>query len=221
MPVFGQLIQGMTPLDAALVMLPSALLVVVALPFTGKLADSIPAHFGILIGLFLFAIGTLPMSGADVNTPFVLIMFYFIVSRFGMSFTNPFIMNTALKTLPPDKISAGGGTINFCRQFGGSMGLTAWVAFVQHRTQFHGEALTATQSSDNSTTQEMLQSIGRIYAESGLPPDAHAAGALHFLGQVIHAQASTFGFQDGFLLLVFFFLCAMIPAYLLGRLRKK
>jgi DHA2 family multidrug resistance protein len=219
-PVFAQLIQGMTPLDAALVMLPSALLVVVALPLTGKLADTIPPHIGIMIGLILFAVGTAPMNGADVNTPFVMIMTYFIISRFGMSFTNPFIMNTALRSLPQDKLSAGGGTINFCRQFGGSLGLTAWVAFVQTRTQIHSEALTATQSSANSTTQEMLRGIEQIYREAGLPEDSRSSGALHYLGEVIQAQASTHGFQDGFLLLVFFFLCAMIPAFLLGRLKK-
>ena len=219
-PVFVQLVQGLTPLDAALVMLPSALLVVAALPLTGRLADTIPPHIGILIGLMLFALGTVPMSGADVNMPFVMVMIYFIISRFGMSFTNPFIMNTALKTLPPDKLSAGGGTINFCRQFGGSLGLTAWVAFVQHRTQYHGEALTATQSSANQTTQELIAGVQRLFAESGVSADLHNAGALHYLGEVIHAQAMTLGFQDGFLLLVFFFLCAMIPAYLLGRLRK-
>ncbi len=219
-PVFVQLIQGMTPLDAALVMLPSALLVVAALPFTGKLADTIPPHIGIMIGLALFAAGTAPMSGADVNTPFLSIMIFFIISRFGMSFTNPFIMNTALRSLPPDKLAAGGGTINFCRQFGGSLGLTAWVAFVQTRTQRHGEALTATQSADNTTTREMLNSVGRIYAEDGLSVGVQESGALHYLGQVIHAQASTFGFQDGFLLLVFFFLSAMVPALLLGRIRR-
>ena len=220
-PVFGQLVQGMTPLDAALVMFPSAILIVIALPLTGKLADKMPAHIGIMIGLVLFAVGTAPMTGADVNTPFVLIMIYFIISRFGMSFTNPFIMKTALQSLPPDRLSAGGGTINFCRQFGGSLGLTAWVAFVQYRTQFHSDALTATQSSANTTTQEMLKEVGRIFREAGLPEDLHTPGALHYLGEVIHAQASTLGFQDGFLLLVFFFLCAMIPAYLLGRIRQE
>jgi DHA2 family multidrug resistance protein len=219
-PVFGQLVQGMSPLDAALVMFPSAILVVIALPLTGKLADTIPPHIGIMIGLLLFAVGTAPMSGADVNTPFLMIMLYFIISRLGMSFTNPFIMNTALRSLPPDKLSAGGGMINFCRQFGGSLGLTAWVAFVQNRTQVHSEALTATQSSSNTTTQEMLKGIGRILSEAGLPADLQGPGALHYLGEVIQAQASTLGFQDGFMLLVSFFLCAMIPAYLLGRLRK-
>jgi MFS family permease len=219
-PVFGQLIQGMTPIVAALMMLPSSLLIVAALPFTGKLADRIPAHIGILAGLALFAIGTAPMAGADVNTSFFLIGFYFVVSRMGMSFTNPFIMSAALRTLPPEQLSAGGGMVNFCRQFGGSMGLTAWVAFVQYRTQHHGDALTATQSSDNSTTRELMESVGRVLSEAGLPLEIQSSGALHFLGEVIHAQASTFGFQDGFRLLVVFFLCAMIPAYLLGRIKK-
>ena len=66
----------------------------------------------------------------------------------------------------------------------------------------------------------MLRGIGRIYTEAGLPIDLHLPGALLFLGEVINAQASTLGFQDGFLLMVFFFLCAMIPAYLLGRIKK-
>ena len=86
--------------------------------------------------------------------------------------------------------------------------------------QFHGDALTATQSADNSTTQALMQGVSQLFTEAGLPRDLHASGALHYLGDVVHAQASTFGFQDGFMLLVFFFLCAMIPAYLLGRLKK-
>ncbi len=65
-----------------------------------------------------------------------------------------------------------------------------------------------------------MKGIGRIFTEAGVPADLHTPGALHYLGQVIYAQASTFGFQDGFMLLVIFFLAAMFPAYLLGRLRK-
>jgi MFS transporter, DHA2 family, multidrug resistance protein len=219
-PVFAQLVQGMTPIGAAMVMLPSSLLIVVALPFTGRLADSIKPHIGIMIGLVLFAVGTAPMGGADVNTPAFLIMSYFIVSRLGMSFTNPFIMSSALHALPPDKLNAGGGTINFCRQLGGSLGLTAWVAFVETRTRLHSEALTATQSSANTTTRQLMNDVGRIYTEAGLPPDLHEPGALHYLGQVIHAQASTLGFQDGFLVLVVCFICAMAPAYWLGHFKK-
>lgn len=219
-PVFVQLIQGYSPLDTAMLMLPSSLLVVAALPFTGRLADKIKPHVGIIIGLSFFAIGTIPMSFSDVNTSFAAVMFYFIISRMGMSFTNPFIMNTALGSLPQEKLNAGGGTVNFCRQLGGSLGLAAWVAFVQTRTQFHSDSLTATQSSSNTTTQELISGVGRIFSEAGLPEILHNPGALHFLGDIIHAQARTFGFQDGFLILVISFVGAMIPAYMLGQQRK-
>jgi len=220
-PVFVQLVQGYTPLDAALLMLPSSLLLVATLPFTGWLADNIRPHIGIMIGLALFTVGTIPMGFADVNTSFVALMTYFIISRLGMSFTSPFLMNTALAALPRDKLNAGGGTINFCRQLGGSLGLAAWVVFVQTRTAMHSESFTATQSPSNATTQELLERVKQLLSESGLPEELRAPSALQYLGEVIQAQASTRGFQDGFLILVLSFLAAMIPAYILGRHRRR
>ena len=216
-PVFVQLVQGYTPLDAALVMLPSSLLLVATLPFTGWLADNIRPHIGIIIGLALFTVGTIPMGFADVNTPFVAVMAYFIVSRLGMSFTSPFLMNTALGALPREKLNAGGGTINFCRQLGGSLGLAAWVMFVQTRTTMHSEAFTVTQSSSNATTQELLARVKQLLSEAGLPEELRTPSALQYLSDVIQAQASTRGFQDGFLILVVSFIAAMVPAYILGR----
>ena len=69
-PVFGQLVQGQTALDAGNMMLPAALVVFLALPFTGRMADVISPRVGIMAGLSLFALGTLPMASADANTPY-------------------------------------------------------------------------------------------------------------------------------------------------------
>ena len=219
-PVFGQLVQGQTALDAGNMMLPAALIVVLALPFTGRLADVISPRVGIMAGLALFCLGTLPMAGADANTPYLHLVLFAVVARGGMSFTMPFIMNTALRTLRPEQLNAGGGTINFCRQLGGSLGLNAWVVFLEVRTHYHSDILAATQSADNTSSREMLSDVGRILGEAGVPSSIHEPGALHYLGQVVHAQANTIGFQDGFLILAISFLFAMIPAWLLGRSRR-
>lgn len=219
-PVFGQLVQGQTALDAGNMMLPAALIVVLALPFTGRLADVISPRVGIMAGLALFCLGTLPMAGADANTPYLHLVLFAVVARGGMSFTMPFIMSTALRTLRPEQLNAGGGTINFCRQLGGSLGLNAWVVFLEVRTHYHSDILAATQSADNTSSREMLSDIGRILGEAGVPSSIHEPGALHYLGQVVHAQANTIGFQDGFLILAISFLFAMIPAWLLGRSRR-
>jgi DHA2 family multidrug resistance protein len=114
-------------------------------------------------------------------------------------------------------LNSGGGTVNFCRQLGGSLGLNAWVVFVDMRTHYHSDSLAATQSADNASSRELLEGVGRILNESGVPQSAHESGALHYLGQVVHAQANAIGFQDGFLVLAISFLFAMIPAWMLGR----
>ena len=219
-PVFGQLVQGMTPLRAGMVMLPAGVLVVFVLPFTGRLSDHLRPHLAIMAGLMFFAAGAAPMADADVNTPFLMIAIYAIIARSGSSLIMPFVMTTALKTVPPEKLNAGAGAVNFCRQLGGSLGLNAWVVFIEIRTRFHSESLTATQSSDNQASRELLQGVGRILGESGVPQVLHEPGALHYLGQMVHAQATTLGFQDGFWILVIVYLLGLIPAWILGRTNR-
>ncbi len=218
-PVFTQLVQGMSAFDAGLVMLPASLLVMVLLPFTGRLADSLMPRIGIIAGLLLFSLGTLPMVYADANTPFIAIVLYAVVSRCGMSFTMPFIMGTAMRSLRSEQLNAGGGTMNFFRQLGGSLGLNAWVMFQQVRTQVYSEALTATQNAGNSASRRLIDDVGKILGETGVPDSAQTPGALHYLGEIIHAQATAFGFQDGFMMLAVSFLLAMIPAWMLGNPR--
>lgn len=215
-PVFGLLVQGMTPLDAGLVVMPAALMVAAALPFTGRLADTIAPRTGILIGLCLFAVGSAFMIDADVNTPYANVMLYYAIGRFGMSFTMPFLISTALRGLPDRQLNAGAGMVNFCRQLGGTLGTNAWVVFVEMRTQFHADAFTATQDAANIASRELLDKVGQILREGGVTDANSQSTALHYLGQVVHAQATTLGFQDGFFIFVIVFVLAMIPAWMLG-----
>ena len=216
-PVFGQLVQGMTPLDAGLVLLPSGIVVVALLPFMGRLADKIKPRFAIITGLILFAVGTVPLTDADVNTAFIAIAIYGIINRLGVSLTQPFIITVALRTLPSNKLNSGAGTMNFIRQLGGSLGINAWVVFLEMRTHYHNEILTTTQSSDNTASRELLYNIGNLLRESGLPQPVQDSGALHYLGQVVYSQGATLGFQDGFWVLVAAYLIGIWPAWMLGR----
>jgi len=59
-----------------------------------------------------------------------------------------------------------------------------------------------------------------MLGEAGVSASVREPGALHYLGQVVHAQANAIGFQDGFLVLAIGFISAMIPAWLLGRKRR-
>jgi hypothetical protein len=43
-----------------------------------------------------------------------------------------------------------------------------------------------------------------------------SAGALHYLGRVIYAQAYTLAFRDNFLIVTLVFVLALIPAWVMG-----
>tara|TARA_B100000686_G_scaffold188804_1_gene195527 strand:- start:239 stop:733 length:495 start_codon:yes stop_codon:yes gene_type:complete len=157
------------------------------------------------------------MADADVNTAFVAIAIYGIVNRLGVSLTQPFIITVALRTLPSEKLNSGAGTMNFIRQLGGSLGINAWVVFLEMRTHYHAETLAATQSSGNDASRELLGNVGQLLGEAGVSESVQQSGALHYLGQVVHAQAATLGFQDGFWVLVVAYLIGIWPAWMLGR----
>ncbi|MPY74926.1 MAG: DHA2 family efflux MFS transporter permease subunit [Alphaproteobacteria bacterium] len=218
-PVFGQIVQGYTATVAGFLLLPASLLLVAIFPLTGQLADKVPPQFPIMGGLLLFALGVYFMSGADVNTVFWSTASFAIVARVGMAFINPPLMACALAALPGERLNQGSGTINFFRQLGGALGTNLLVVVLELRTQFHSESLVATQTAANSTTRELLEHVAAILGAEGIPEAMQQPVALNHLGRIVYAQARTFGFQDGFLIIAILFLAALIPAWILGRSR--
>jgi DHA2 family multidrug resistance protein len=214
-PVAAQLVQNLTALDAGLALMPAMMMAVIFMPISGHLSDKIAPHKALYFGLTFLALGALPFAFADANTSFYKIVLYGMVGRWATAFVQPFIMNTALKTLPPEKLNAGGGTVNFCRHLAGSIGMNIWVVFVDWRIEFHSDQIsTLTQQGEASSS--LLRGVSQIFREAGVPEVVHAPGGLHYFGQMIEAQATALAFQDGFWVLVVSYLAGIIPAIFLG-----
>jgi len=186
-------------------------------PLAGRITDTIPAHIPIAVGLLIFSIGFFLIQAIDVNTTFWALVAYTAINRVGLSLAIPSLSVAALRAVPPEKLARGASSATFFRNFGGGFGITLLTAFFQHRTQFHGEAFTATQTSANETTLELLVGIQRLLAESGMPDSVQVAGALNYVSRVVLAQASTLGFKDTFLAIAVVALLAVGPAWMIGR----
>ena len=220
-PVFAQLVQGYTATLAGFVLLPASLVVVCMAPFTGWMSDRIPSQFPIMGGLVLFVIGAFLLAGTDVNTVFWTMALFAVVGRTGMGFITAPLASTALRAVATEQLNQASGTLNFCRQLGGALGINVLVAWLEIRAQFHSDALTATQVADNATTRELLERMGHALAEGGIAESMRQALALDHLGQMIQAQADTLAFQDGFRMVALVFVVALIPAWVLGRSRTR
>lgn len=216
-PVFGQLVQGLTPTVAGLLLLPASFGVVLALPLTGWLADRLRADVLIFGGLLMFAVGVALLADADVNTSFLYIAGVSMIARMGMAFVTPGLMTSALKAAPEEKLNAASGTINFCRQLGGAFGINAVVALMERRGEFHADALTATQSPDNAATAEYVERARELLAESGHHEALTDLLAYEHLSRMLASQANTMAFQDGFMMIAAVFVFSMLPAWVMSR----
>lgn len=218
-PLFVQTVQNLTPLSAGLMLMPAGLIMGVLMPFAGYLSDRIAARTLIISGLLCFGIASFWLARVDANTTFWTVAWCVIITRVGLSLIKPALNVSALRALRPELLGQGAGMINFSRQLGGAFGVNLLSVTLDRRTFFHSDALTSLQTGANTATTELLRLMQDLLAQAGAPPDLQAAGALHYLGRVVYAQAYTMGFRDSFLIVAVVFTLALIPAWIMGRTR--
>jgi MFS transporter, DHA2 family, multidrug resistance protein len=218
-PLFVQTIQGLTPLDSGLLLMPGALLLGLFMPVGGYLCDRLPPRALLITGLSAFALSTYWLHTVDVNTAFSLILVSVVVSRLGQALINPTLNATAMRSLQAAQLRQGAGMINFFRQLGGAFGVNLLSVSLDRDTFAYSDRLTSMQTAGNTATTELLNAMARLLAQAGAPPQLQSAGALDFLGRMIYAQAYTLAFRDCFMIVTLVFLLSLIPAWLMGRKR--
>jgi EmrB/QacA subfamily drug resistance transporter len=216
-PLFVQTVQSYTPLAAGLLLMPGGLVLGLFMPFAGFLSDRVPTRGLIISGLVCFALSSYFLAAIDVNSAFWTIAGCVVLSRIGLALIKPSLNVTALRSLRPELLGQGAGMINFARQLGGAFGVNLLSVMLDRRTFFHSDTLTAMQTAANSATADLLRHMQALLAQSGAPPEVQSAGAMHFLGRVLHAQAYTLGFRDAFLITAAVFTVGLVPAWIMGR----
>lgn len=220
LPVFVQQIQGMTPTQAGLLLMPSGFAMLFVFPVAGRLSDRVAPAILIGVGMAIFAWSSWLMSASDVNTAFWTLAWWTVISRVGLGLVFPAISSGSLKVLPRHLLGQGSGAVNFIRQLGGAFGVNLLTVFIERRTIMHADAFAATQTSDNSTTMEFLREVAGLVRASGLPESQLLPTAASFLGQSVVAQATNAAFQDGFLVVFGIFLLALLPTWFMWRFKS-
>ena len=221
LPVFVQTIQGYTPTQAGLLLMPAGLVMGAAFPIAGRMSDKVSAGLMIGAGLVLFAVSSWLTAGVNVDTAFWTLAWWTIVGRLGLSLLFPAISSASLKVLPPHLLSQGSGAMNFTRQLGGAFGTNLLAVYLERRTAFHGDALAATITPDNAAATAYLRGAGATMQQLGVSSLDQTAAAGWLLGQTVYYRASAMAFQDGFRLTAFVFVIALVPTWVLARAQRK
>ena len=212
LPLFLQILQGVPALDSGLMMLPAGIAMAIMFPIAGYISDRTQPRNLIIIGLICFGISSFVLRDITIDTPFIELIYWFILGRIGLALIFPCLNVASLGTLPLSQLSQGSGTVNFLRQLGSAFGVNAVAIFVSNRTSLYSDQLAVTQTY-TSNTFEMIASLRELIASYGLPALYEQVSTGSFISRIIYNQASTLAYRDGFLAVGVVFFLTVIPSW--------
>jgi EmrB/QacA subfamily drug resistance transporter len=123
LPQFLQLVQGMTPLQSGLSVLPGAGGLLLASLFSSSLAERIGSRRTVVTGLTLVTVGLLSMSFLAPSSPYPFIGACLGLMGIGLGLTLPQATNGVLSTVPRERSGMGSAVNDSIGELGGSFGV--------------------------------------------------------------------------------------------------
>jgi EmrB/QacA subfamily drug resistance transporter len=125
-PLYLQNVQGLQALDAGLVLVPAAIVLVVLMPITGRLYDAIGPRWLVVSGLAIMAYGSFLMAHMSPDTPRADIVIWTVIRNFGVGLAIMPIFATSLSALPPALAGAGSSMNNVMQRVASSLAVAVF-----------------------------------------------------------------------------------------------
>jgi len=138
--LYMQNVLGYSPLETGVRFLPSTLVIMVAGPIAGRLADRIGPRTPLVFGLLLVTVSMAWQSRIEVDTTFSFLVIPFILLGLGMGFTMSPMSTAAMNAVDRTKAGVASGTVSMTRMVGGTFGVATLGALVAHETNGAGAA---------------------------------------------------------------------------------
>jgi hypothetical protein len=216
-PVMVQTVQGVTALEAGLMLLPGGLVSLLVFPFAGRLSTIVHPSYTMTGGLAIFAISCWLLGGTGILTNFWMMAFLIALGRIGLGLVIPSLNLSAMSSVPNDLVPFAAGTMNFIRFIGASIGINTLAIIIDSKMIKYGSSLLETQTFNNSTTQEFLSSMSDRLMDSGLTNLEGVIVSKAYLKNLLLLKAQEAAFQDGYIALLMLFILGMVATTIVFR----
>jgi EmrB/QacA subfamily drug resistance transporter len=128
--LYMQNILGYSPLETGVRFLPSTLVIIVAGPVSGRLADKIGPRPLMVTGLLVAAGSLFWQSHIEVDTSYAFLLPAFVLMGAGLGLVMSPMSTAALNAVDRTKAGVASGTLSMFRMIGGTFGIAALGALV-------------------------------------------------------------------------------------------
>lgn len=139
-PLFAQLVQGLSPGQSGLLLLPAGFVLIAVSPLAGRLGNRYPLAPLLGLGLGVFAASNLLLLGADQQTGFFILAVALALGRAGLGLASPLTNLAALRVFGDERAAEAAALISFARQLGAIGGVVGLSLILSAASPAHGKA---------------------------------------------------------------------------------
>ncbi|WP_423773823.1 DHA2 family efflux MFS transporter permease subunit [Aneurinibacillus aneurinilyticus] len=183
-PIFLQNIQGVSPIDTGIILIPQAIAMAVMMPIAGRLFDKIGVIPLGLVGLTITSVMTYELHRLTVDTSFAWLETVLAIRGIGIGLCMMPLSTAGMNAVAPQQVGNASSLSNLIRQVASSMGIAVLTALMQQRTTLHAQHIA---ESINEASVQYFQGI-------------LGTSAMSSLGGIIQREAMAWGIADTFLI---------------------
>jgi EmrB/QacA subfamily drug resistance transporter len=165
MTQYWQLVHGYSPLEAGVRLLPYAATMMIVAPMSARFVERLGTKPIVLIGLSLVITGLLLLSTIASDSPYPVVIAYFMVMAAGMGMTMAPATEAVMGSLPRAKAGIGSAINDTTRQVGGALGVAVIGTIV---TSVYGARIVDLASVFGLTPAQSAQAESSLGAAQGL-----------------------------------------------------
>ncbi len=197
LPQYLQVLMGYTAQQSGMALSPGGVLIILLLPFVGRMVGKVDTRFLVTIGFSVLALSLFYMSNViDMQMDFRTAVALRLYQSVGLAFLFVPIQTISYAGVPPEKYNQVSGIMNLSRNMGGDIGIAFVTTLILRRAQLHqlnlSGRVTPYDSPYSSTAARITQALQ--HAGSASVNAAHQASAV--LYRQLQQQATQLGYLD-------------------------
>jgi DHA2 family multidrug resistance protein len=201
-PVVAQRLLGFTPSQSGMLLLPGAILALVALVLSGKLLQKGVSPVAMVgVGFLLFIYFNWHMGQMTLDTSAREISITLIFRAIGMALLTVPLSSLAVSSLKSQDIPQGTALNNMMRQLGGSFGISIINTYSARRTALHRTDLLANITAGNPLVTQRLNSYTNFFQQKGKTLLEAKSMAIKMVDVSVVKQSTLLSYLDSYLLI--------------------
>ncbi|QHW34090.1 DHA2 family efflux MFS transporter permease subunit [Paenibacillus rhizovicinus] len=141
-PLFLQNVQQMSAMDTGLILLPSSLVMALAMPIAGKIYPKVGAKWMTIAGLLLIIFGSYEMTQLHSDSTHFYIIMWMAVRNLGVSLAAAATSTAGMEEIGPTMVGHASSVTNWVRNVGGSFAIALFTSLLASHTLTHATDLT-------------------------------------------------------------------------------